>query len=63
MKSFKKNPEGFKGNVSDVSTVIRVALTNRANSPDMYEIMNILEMDRVTERIKNAITYLEGKGA
>lgn len=61
MKAFKKNPEGFNGNVADISTVIRVAVTNRANSPDLYEIMNIIGKDRTFERIKNAVIYLQEK--
>jgi glutamyl-tRNA synthetase len=62
MKAFKKNPESFKGNVADVSTVIRVVVTNRPNSPDLYEIMKIIGRDRTIERIKNAIIYLQEKG-
>ena len=61
MKAFKKNPEGFNGNVADISTVIRVAVTNRANSSDLYEIMNIIGKDRTVERIKNAVIYLQEK--
>lgn len=63
MKAYKKDPSGFKGNVADVSTVIRVAVTNRINSPDLYEIMNIFGSDRIHERIKKAIVYLQEKGA
>lgn len=63
MKSFKKNPESFKGNVADVSAIIRVAITNRVNSPDLYEIMNIIGRDRTIERIKNAVIYLLEKEA
>ena len=43
MKDYKENPEKYKGNVSDVSNVIRVALTGRQMSPDMYEIMQVAE--------------------
>lgn len=63
MKSYNKNPESFKGSVADVSTVIRVAVINRANSPDLYEIMKIIGSDRTQERIKGAITYLRKQGA
>lgn len=53
VKEFKANPEKYKAHVGDVSTVIRIALTGRTNTPDMYEIMQVLGKDRVIERLKN----------
>ena len=53
MKEYKENPDAFKGNVADVSTVIRVALTGKSMTPDLYEIMRLLGKDRITERINN----------
>ena len=50
MKEYKKNPENFKGNVADVSTVLRVALTSKSMTPDLYEIMKLLGRDRIQER-------------
>lgn len=50
MKEYKENPENFKGNVADISTVIRVALTTKSMTPDLYEIMKILGKDRITDR-------------
>ena len=50
MKEYKKNPENFKGNVADVSTVLRVALTSKAMTPDLFEIMNILGIEKIKER-------------
>lgn len=50
MKEYKKNPENFKGNVADVSTVLRVALTSKSMTPDLFEIMNIIGIDRIKER-------------
>ena len=55
MKEYKKNPELFKGNVADVSTVLRVALTSKSMTPDLCEIMNILGKDRVQERYNNVL--------
>ena len=40
-------PENYKGNVSDISNIIRVALTGRRMSPDMYEIMQIMGEEKV----------------
>lgn len=55
MKEYKKNPEAFKGNVADISTVIRVALTSKNQTPDLYEIMNILGTERIKERLGKLI--------
>lgn len=52
MKSFKKNPSAFKGHVGDVAMVLRIALTGRTNTPDLYEIMQIMGRSRVIERLK-----------
>ena len=52
MKEYKKNPESFKGNVADVSTVIRVALTGRSKTPNLYDIMLILGREEIGERIE-----------
>ncbi len=51
MKEYKLNPDNFKGNVADISTVIRVALTGKSQTPDLYEIMKLLGKDRIINRI------------
>ena len=58
VKEFKANPEMYKAHVGDVSTVLRVALTSRTNTPDMYEIMQVLGKDRVEKRFEKAIENL-----
>ena len=55
VKEYKANPEKWPGHVGDVSTVIRVVLTGRRNTPDMYEIMQVLGKDEVTKRFENFI--------
>jgi glutamyl-tRNA synthetase len=55
-KDFKKNPELYKGHVGDVSTVIRIALTGRRNSPDLWEIQQILGEERTRSRIAACIS-------
>ena len=55
VKEYKQNPENFKGHVGDISTVIRISLTGRANTPDMYEIMQVLGKDSVIKRLNKAI--------
>ena len=54
VKEFKANPGMYKAHVGDVSTVLRVALTARTNTPDMYEIMQVLEKDRIIKRLEVA---------
>ena len=54
-KDFKKNPDMYKGSVSDVSGVIRVAITGRTNSPDLWELCQIIGEDEMTRRINLAI--------
>lgn len=51
MKAYKANPDGYKGSVSDVAEILRIATTGRANTPDLWTIMQILGKDRVLERI------------
>ena len=52
VKEFKANPDKYEAHVGDVSTVLRVALTSRTNTPDMYEIMKILGRDRIKARFE-----------
>ena len=51
MKDYKKNPDNYKGNVADISTVIRVGITTKSQTPDLYEILKLLGMDRINKRI------------
>ena len=57
VKEFKQNPEMFKGHVGDVSTIIRVALTGRTNTPDLYFITALLGKDRVEQRLNDALCH------
>lgn len=57
VKEFKQNPDMFKGHVGDVSTIIRVALTGRTNTPDLYFITKLLGKERVSERINKALAF------
>ena len=55
VKAYKENPDSYKGHVGDISTVIRVSLTGRANTPDLYEIMQVLGEKEVKSRIENKL--------
>ena len=50
VKEYKANPDAYKAHVGDVSTVLRVALTGRTNTPDMYEIMQVLGKESIEKR-------------
>ena len=52
VKQYKQEPEKYKGHVGDISTVIRVALTGRSNTPDLYEIMQVLKENSIRQRIE-----------
>ena len=53
-KTYKANPDAYKGHVGDVSMMLRVAVTGRQNSPDLYEVMRILGKEKVLQRLSNA---------
>lgn len=60
-REYRKNPDGFKGSVGDVSTLIRIAITSRKNSPDLYSIMMLLGYDECIKRLKAAADYYKGQ--
>ncbi len=59
VKEYKDTPEKFKGHVGDVTTVIRIALTSRQNSPDLHAIMNLLGQQRCAERMQTAFEFFK----
>jgi len=58
VKEFKENLDKYKAHVGDVSTVLRIALTGRTNTPDMYEIMQVLGKESIEKRFEKAIKSL-----
>lgn len=55
MKDYKENPEKYKGNVTDISTVIRVALTTKAQTPDLYMLLKLMGKERILKRFNKFI--------
>ena len=55
VKMFKQEPEKWPGHVGDVSTVLRVSLTGRQNTPDLYEIMQVLGKESIEKRIRKIV--------
>ena len=52
MKAYKENPDAYPGNVADISTVIRVALTTSSQTPDLYELLRLIGKERIKERFE-----------
>ena len=57
MKDYNEEPSKYKGNITDIATIIRVGITKCSNTPDLYEILKILGENRIKERI-NSINNL-----
>ena len=57
-KDYKKNPDVYKGHVGDVSTVVRLAITGRRNSPDIWAIQQVLGEERTIARVKAFIAQI-----
>lgn len=58
MKTYKANPEKYIGNIADASNVIRVALTGRTSTPDLYEIMKLLGTYEIKQRLNFVVDHL-----
>lgn len=55
VKEYKENPDNFKGHIGDISLVLRIALTTKSMTPDLYDIMQILGKDRISNRYNEFI--------
>ena len=58
MKLYKQDPTAWPGSVADISTFLRIALTGKTNSPDLYTVMQILGTERCRTRVQSAIQRL-----
>lgn len=58
VKEFRENSDNYTAHVGDISTVIRVALTTRSETPDLYEIIQVLGNDSIDFRINKIIEIL-----
>ncbi|MBR7092774.1 MAG: glutamate--tRNA ligase [Clostridia bacterium] len=55
VKEYKKDPQAWRGHVGDISTVLRVAVTGRRNTPDLHSILQLLGKEKVTARLQRAL--------
>ncbi len=58
MKAYRAAPEQYPGSVADISMFLRIAVTGKQNSPDMYEVMRVLGETRVRARVNAMIAAL-----
>ena len=56
-KKYKANPDNYNGNPADASTIVRIAVTGRRNTPDLCSIMKVLGYDRAINRLKSALEF------
>ena len=56
MKEYKANPENYIGSIADFSSIVRMAITNRKNTPDIYSIMQLLGKDKVINRLNTTLS-------
>ena len=57
-KTFKADPQNYAGDMTTASTLVRLAITGKTNSPNLYDIMSILGTEECTKRILNLIDYI-----
>ncbi|MDE6656060.1 MAG: hypothetical protein K2J85_03620, partial [Anaeroplasmataceae bacterium] len=58
IKVWKKDKESYKGHVGDVSEFLRIALSGRRNSPNLYYVIQILGKAKVQQRIETILKTL-----
>lgn len=58
-KTYKQNPTLYSGNIADASKFIRIAITDRVDSPELFSIMKILGIDECKDRLNNFIKILK----
>ena len=58
MKAYKLDPAAYPGTVADVSTFLRLAVTGKTNSPDLYTVMQLLGKERTESRVRSALAQL-----
>ena len=61
MKLYKQNPQDYKGSYGDIATILRIVLTTKTNTPDLYEIMTLIGKSKVIDRINQCIEVLKNK--
>ena len=58
MKEYKADPDKYIGSIADFSSIIRMSITNKKNTPDMYSIMQLIGKDKVLERMNKTLAQI-----
>ena len=58
-KLYKKDPESYNGTIADAAKILRVALTGKAQTPDLYSLMHVMGKDRVLKRLEQSTEISE----
>lgn len=58
MKAYKANPDSFKGNVSDIAEIIRIAVTGHANTPDLWSIAQVMGEEQMRYKIVSVMEQM-----
>ncbi len=58
VKLWRKAKDKWPGHVGDVCTAIRVGITRRSNTPDLYQILQVLGRERIKARLEYALQQL-----
>ena len=59
MKTYKANPEAYIGNIADASNIVRISVTGRTTTPDLYEIIKLLGTNELERRLDYVINNLK----
>jgi len=51
VKEYKESPDNYKGHVGDISMVLRVALSSKSMTPNLYQIIKLFGKVRLTNRL------------
>ncbi len=52
-KTFKAQPQKFRGHLGDIAGVLRIAVSGRAATPDLFEVMQVLGEKRIAKRLNS----------
>lgn len=55
-KIYKKDPDSYHGTIADAAKILRVALTGRAQTPDLYSMMQVMGKERVLKRLSLSLS-------
>lgn len=62
IKTYKENPDAWRGSIGDVAMVLRIAMTTREKTPDLYEIMKIMGLKATKDRLNLAKDWMDKMG-